>query len=451
MRPITPVRWSEGMFLRPHHFQQADLYQDARLAYHLRSLDPFHWGVARLRVDVDALENMLFRVLQCDVVLPDGLVVQVPDGAVLEEKSFQDEFAPTASSLGVFLAVRSLTSDEDLADRYTHATETRRDLLMRESEAPIDFLRARATLTFGQSAEDQRLVGHEAIKIAEIRRTGRTAPRFELSPHYFPPALSMHSTPGLVGAVSEIVERLSAASRVLGQHRRERGPEAIGYGVGDLEQLLARQMINQYVPALQHALANEHIHPWSVYGWLAELRGALTSFFPDEEAWSFPPYDHANLAGCFGPLCESIRKLLERLLPVHYVEIPLRREDFLFSSELDQSLFTRGTAWVLAVHGAVAEDALRKRLEGQAKVSSIADMRQLVGFADRGVPLRHLPVPPAEIPRYAGYVYFQLDLADRRWVRVKDGGSFAFYLADAEPDLESRLFVVLGRRERTPA
>jgi type VI secretion system protein ImpJ len=78
-------------------------------------------------------------------------------------------------------------------------------------------------------------------------------------------------------------------------------------------------------------------------------------------------------------------------------------------------------------------------------------MRQLVGFADRGVPLRHLPVPPAEIPRYAGYVYFQLDTADRRWVRVKDGGSFAFYLADAEPDLESRLFVVLGRRERTPA
>jgi type VI secretion system protein ImpJ len=75
-------------------------------------------------------------------------------------------------------------------------------------------------------------------------------------------------------------------------------------------------------------------------------------------------------------------------------------------------------------------------------------MVQLVNFADRGVPLRFTPVPPAEIPRYAGYVYFQVDVADRRWSRVKDAASFAFYLADADPDLEARLFVVLSQRDR---
>jgi type VI secretion system protein ImpJ len=450
MKTVTPVRWSEGMFLKPQHFQQADLYQDARLFYHLRTLNPFHWGVFKLRVDAEALENMLLRVEHCEAVLPDGLILDFPESVLLEEASFQDEFAATASSLGVFLAVRALDVDGAFVERFGQRGEARRDLLMRDNEGIIDFLIPQAKIVFAQSADDERLAGYESVKVCEIRRTGRTSPRFELSPQYFPPALSLHAAPGLVGAVNEIVERLCAASRVLGQHRRERGPEAIGYGVGDLEQLLARQMLNQYVPALQNSIANDCVHPYVVYGLLAELRGALTSYWPEEEAWSFPPYDHADLARCFGTLCEAIRRLLERLLPVHYLELVLTRDHFQFSTELEETVFARGNAYFLALHANVPEDALRKRIESQAKVSSVADMVQLVNFADRGVPLRFTPIPPAEIPRYAGYVYFQVDVADRRWSRVKDAASFAFYLADAEADMEARLFVVLSQRDRRP-
>jgi type VI secretion system protein ImpJ len=451
VKAIMPVRWSEGMFLKPQHFQQADLYQDSRLAYHLRALNPFHWGVFRLRVDVDALENLLFKVDQCEVVFADGLVVRFPEGALLEAASFQDEFPATADTLGVFLVTRRPSPDDGVVERFTARTQTCRDLLLRDNEAMIDFLMPRLKLVFGQRADDERLGGHEVVKVAEVRRTGRTSPRFEVSPHYIPPALSLHAAPQLLAIVNEIVEKLCAASRVLGQHRRERGPEAIGYGVGDLEQLLARQVINQFAPALQNAIVNESIHPYTVYGLLAELRGALTSFWPDEEAWEFPQYEHTDLAGCFGPLGESIRRLLDRLLPTHYLELPLRREGFQFSTDLDEQVFSRGVAYVLALQGKVSEEALRKRIETQAKVSSVTDMKQLVGFADRGVPLRFLEHPPAEIPRYAGHVYFQVDISDRRWARVKDGRAFAFHLADAEPDIEGRLFVVLGRGERRAA
>ena len=30
MKIVKPVRWKEGMFLRPQHFQQLDLYLEAR-------------------------------------------------------------------------------------------------------------------------------------------------------------------------------------------------------------------------------------------------------------------------------------------------------------------------------------------------------------------------------------------------------------------------------------
>ena len=103
--------------------------------------------------------------------------------------------------------------------------------------------------------------------------------------------------------------------------------------------------------------------------------------------------------------------------------------------------------WVLALQGGGGEEGLRPRLETKAKLTSIEHMRTLLNYADRGVPLRFLPQPPAEIPRYAGWAYFQVDTSDRLWARVREGGSFAFHLVDADPDLEARLFVVLADRE----
>jgi predicted component of type VI protein secretion system len=64
--------------------------------------------------------------------------------------------------------------------------------------------------------------------------------------------------------------------------------------------------------------------------------------------------------------------------------------------------------------------------------------------------LRYLALPPAEIPRYHGFLYFQVDIGDQRWAKVREAASFAFYLADAHPSIEGRLFVVLsGARERS--
>src|SRR5258706_7534503 len=195
-----------------------------------------------------------------------------------------------------------------------------------------------------------------------------------------------------------------------------------------------------------HALVNDGIHPYAAYGLLAGLRGALTSYFPDEDVTSFPAYDHADLGGCFTRLGDDVRRLLERLLPQHYVELPLARQDDRFSSPVDETLFARTVVWVLGLHG-LDEDAVRRRMN-DAKVTSIQDMPQLVNYASNGVPVRHVVQPPAQIPRYAGWTYFEVDVADSRWRRVKDDASFALHLVNAEPELEARLFAVLSERER---
>lgn len=446
MRTIAPVSWAEGMFLKPHHLQQADQFQDARLAYHVRALNAFHWGVAKLQVDVDALENMMFRLVACDVVMPDGLVVRMPDDAVVEERSFQDEFPPAAAALDVYLTVRALAGEAPGAERYAREIESRRDLLMRDNEASVEFLVPRAQLLFAAGSADERLAGLQWIKIAQVRRTGRQVPRFELVPSFVPAALCLQASAPLARAMTDVLERLVAASTTFGQFRRERGPEALGYGVGDLEQLLARVTINQFAPAFMHALLNDGIHPYAAYGLLAGLRGALTAYFPDEDVTAFPAYDHTDLGGCFARLGDDVRRLLERLLPQHYVEMPLSRQNETFSTQVDEGLFPRTGVWVLGLSG-LDEEAVRRRMN-DAKVTSVQDMPQLVNYASNGVPVRYVVQPPAQIPRYAGWTYFEVSSSHDLWKRIKDDASFALHLINAEPQLEGRLFAVLSERER---
>jgi len=450
MNPIGGVRWAEGMFLRPEHFQQNDLFQAAQRRYVAGILNPFPWGVRRIEVDVEALENEIFRILRCEQVFPDGLVFRYPEAGQVLEQSFKDAFAPTMESLGVYACVRTLGDRGGGKERFATHVEPRRDLFDPANEATIEFVIPRAELLFTNDPKDERLAGFEAIKVGEVRRTGRAAPRYELSRRYIPPVVSCDASTVLVSSIRQVYDQVCAASRTLSSHRRDRGAEGLAYGAGDLEQMLTLQMLNQFVAPMQHLLAHGGGHPFPVYGLLAQLRGALTTYSTEEDPFNFPEYSHVDLASCFLPMIESIRRLLEHLLPTHYEEITFQREGFNFSAPIEESLLKEGGPFVLALRGAGTLESLRKRIEAQAKISSIEDMRELVRFADRGVPTRYVEHPPAEIPRSSDYNYFLVESGDPRWKKIRDASNFCFYLADAEPELSVRLFVVLprGRRQR---
>jgi type VI secretion system protein ImpJ len=230
MTPPGAVRWSEGMFLRPHHFQQSDLFHSLQLRSLAGVVQPFSWGVSTLSIDVDALENEVLRIERCELILPDGLVVRYPEAGELTERSFKDAFAPTMDSLGAHACVRAYDERHGALRRYATRDEQRRDLYDPDSEATIEYVVPRVELVFTNNPQDERLAGFEAAKIAEIRRTGRAAPRYELSRRYIPPLVRCDASPVLAGAISQVHDQLCAASQVLGQHRRDRGAEGLAYG-----------------------------------------------------------------------------------------------------------------------------------------------------------------------------------------------------------------------------
>ena len=50
------VLWTEGLFLQPHHFQQADRYTESLIAGIARRTLPYSWGFSSLEIDEEALK-----------------------------------------------------------------------------------------------------------------------------------------------------------------------------------------------------------------------------------------------------------------------------------------------------------------------------------------------------------------------------------------------------------
>src|SRR5215510_3991925 len=108
MSQARNVIWTEGLFLTPHLFQQADRYRENLLHFRLKPITPFFWGVSELEIDRAGLPNGFFTLERCSGVMPDGLTVQIPDeDRGPEARSVKTFFAPAAETLDVYLAIQA--------------------------------------------------------------------------------------------------------------------------------------------------------------------------------------------------------------------------------------------------------------------------------------------------------------------------------------------------------
>ena len=65
------VIWSEGLFLKPTHFQQHDRYVEGFVEKRCRLLSSFSWGFDELNIDVDLLNQGKLSIKSARGVLPD--------------------------------------------------------------------------------------------------------------------------------------------------------------------------------------------------------------------------------------------------------------------------------------------------------------------------------------------------------------------------------------------
>ncbi|MGH0034579.1 MAG: type VI secretion system baseplate subunit TssK [Myxococcota bacterium] len=436
---LSPVAWTEGMFLRPQHFQHHDLYLEERLRHHIQTLDPFHWGVHELVVNEEALSDHRFEVLRLEAVLPGGAVVRYPGNCTIETR----EFDPSIERLDVHLGLRLMSNadanagsdgDGNREVRYRVRQENLPDLNRGGFEAPVEVQQQNLRLFFG--GEEENLEVHDSIKLARLVATGEIKAPFALAPRYCPPLLAVQSSQALTEEVAQIVAQIAAKVRVVAGRTST-------ISIADLPRMWMRYTLARMTPVLRHLLSTGETRPFDLYTALVETAGSLAAFNMMEPA-ELPEYKHDDLFGCFGELIEFLDGQLTEAVPDRFKEVTLEYDSaqhFYVTTELNTDDVDPRNLFFLGVKADLEAAELAKRVVDEGKAGSVGNVKIAMRMNIAGLPIEHLAAAPTEIAARAGYQYFTLDPHGPKWSKVREDFSLALSIPKVE-SADVRLYVV---------
>ncbi|HLG17555.1 MAG TPA: type VI secretion system baseplate subunit TssK [Blastocatellia bacterium] len=448
MSRYRKILWDEGMLLTPHHFQQWDNYHEELLNARLSSLAPYEWGILDLQVNREAVANGFFELLRCNAVMPDGLLVSIPQtDPAPSARPVEGHFDPAADRLDVHLAVPARRvgainfqlngSDGGAMVRYALDAGAMPDETTGDNERQIGYARGNLRLLFG----DEMREGYSSIKIAELERT--PTGQLTLSENWIPPALNVGASTWLVNLLRQLVEILITKSGTLSEQRRQRAPSLADLTTSEVAVFWLLHTVNSAIPHLAHLFRTRVVHPERLYTRMAELAGELMTFVSERHPKDIVRYDHTDLYTTFSQLGAEIRELLETVIPTRCVAIPLEnvRKSLYLGRVLDEQLLKEAT-FFLGARAQMPEGRLIELVPRIIKIAARDVIDAVVASALPGVTLTHASPAPAPIPVRVGFHYFGLDSVGPYWDTIRGSKTIAIYVPDEFPDVKLELYAI---------
>ncbi len=463
--PRRPVFWYQGLFLQPQHFQHADLFTQSLLSPLRQYLQPYFWGVCRLRVNETALREGTFDLAEGEFIFQDGTWVSLAGNGRVKPRSFND-LAAREDRLTVYLGLRKWKDDRpnvasltgrdlpsDVDRRFVSGPETHEssDLYQQGPAAQLKLLDYVLRLFWEMETE-----GAGEFHLLPIARLTLDTRQPALCRDFVPPLVTTGASVAVLDTIRSIQGLLYSRCRLLDIHK-EREALAGSQSGSHLTSFLALRSLNRYIPILSHMAEAIDLHPWHFYGVLRQLVGELSSFSEQYDALGrlkdgserMAPYDHGNLGHCFQAAALAHRR---------DARWPHRR-----NGNLDR--ISKGKATIsgerfrrislvpnTTTTSSSGPGESRQKLVDMAghvvKLGADEEIELLMSRALPGVRIEPVkgPVPGlAEVPHV---INMRADTSSRSWDEVRKRRTICLYWKDAPADMAVAL-VIARRHEGT--
>ena len=444
----SKVIWKEGMFLQPHHFQQAERYLLNSFHAALLSHSPHWYGITELEIDKDAISNGLFSVTRCSGMLPDGVAFSMPkEDPPPAARSFTDHFAHDQQSLDVYLAlplvaegkanVVSSALEGQAAARFRSRTVSVGDEVLGAQRKEIDVGAYNFVLLFA----DESLDNHASFQVGKLARNQSGS--VELVPSFVPPLLSIGASPFMLSVLRSLLELLLAKITSLSQGRRQVEGGFAEFTGGEETPFRLLQTLNTFTPLLTHYHSFPSVHPYEVFCLVTQFAGALCTFSSEVSIRNLPRYDHANLSATFAALVKILRTVLEADIQAGCVPVPIEQiNQATFVCKIPDEKLLSVAKFFLGVSAKVQEKELVVGALQRIKMCSRNRLDLLISSAVPGLPLKHTLHPPQGLSTKPGFVYFSLDQQGDFWNQIKATGNIAFYFPNNYPELKMEMLAL---------
>lgn len=442
MKQVHKIVWTEGMFLRPHHFQQSENYLEHIIRSWGMTQQEHYWGFISLDIDESALRLGNIALNAASGIMPDGSFFSF-SGA--EEAPRPLKIADGKNTTNVMLALPvyragsrevAFTDSADSLARYVaYETEVEDMNTISVGSAEVQFGQMRLHLL----PESELTADWCAIGVLRILEKSADN-SLKIDANYIPPTLSCQGNPLLNTFVTDILGLLQQRSQQLGQRLVQTGRG----GISETSDFMMLQLINRYVGITHHAHQRNQYPPERLFAeWLA-LACELMTFSPVRIAGeALPIYDHDDLATCFGALMNGLRQGLSIVFEENAIQLPLiERSHGLNIATIPYANMVKEFGFVIAVNADIPTDTLRTHFPAQLKVAPVNSIRDLVQLQLPGIGLRSMPAAPRQLPYHAGYSYFELESGGELWKKLSQSGAFALHLAGDFPGLNMEFWAI---------
>lgn len=444
MSSFTKVVWSEGLFLRPQHFQQQERYFERYIDIRSHALRGHGWGFLQLELEKDLLAIGKLGLRGAAGVFPDGTPFRLPEDHPLPTPldvgpQLRDQVVYLATPLRSAAALDTARdgSSEGAIRHQVGQFEARDTTTTSTTTAVVEVAELSTRLLPASELSD----GFARIPVAHVIEV-RADRQVVLEQRFIPTVLDARTAPRLATFMTEVVGKLHQRGEALAA----RATGAARGSTAELADFLMLQTVNRYEPLLAHLADAAQLHPEDLYRICLTAAGELSTLTTTaRRPPPLGPYRHERLRESFEPVMAAINAALTAIIEQTALQIPIEPRKFGIHVAMvpERSLF--GSAvFILAARADLPAEELRRRFPTQTKIGPAEKIRDLVNLQLPGLPVQPLPVAPRQIPFHAGYVYFELDQTHEMWSQLKSSAGIALHVSGEFPGLGLELWAVRG-------
>lgn len=435
----SKVVWSEGLFLRPHHLQQNDRYLEHYVDTRVGRITPYPWGFYDFEIDHDVAQQNKFALRRAAGVLPDGTPFDLPGVSPLPAAITVPEKAAGKLVWLMMPQASANTREVDAAEsqsaaRYTVGTETYIDSTSSlRVEEDLDIAHPRLSYEI-RDTEKPGFTGIPVARVVEV-----TDKAVVLDEKFAPPVLATLAHPVVAGWVDRVIGWVDTKLAELSRYAAD---PSSGGGLMGVDYFML-QMLNREIPVLRHMRGSKYIHPERLFEEFLRLAGELATYSSRERlASEYPDYDHNRLAEVFAPVLADIQRYLNvdvgRAIRLDITE---RSRNAFVAAVRDRNLF-RDATFVLEVSADRVLTEIQHQFPAMFKVGPNTKMNEIVNAHLPGIPLVHIPTPPAQIRAISNHVYFYLDRKSPLWPEFSSASGIGMHFSGDWPELQLVLWAV---------
>lgn len=446
--PLDSARviWSDGLFIRPHHFQQLERHFEHLVERRFAASEPADFGFLKIEVDTSLLRQGKVHVAAAVGVFPDGTPFELPaEECILRPFDVPEGTRDQIVYLNVVLqraAARTVSLEKfDAAGRRMRYVALDARVVDSSSrganEADVKVGALHLQIDVVDAGDGGECSSMPIARILERRADGEVV----LDEKFIPPLLHV----GAHRVARQWLDELAGIvrQRAAALAARLSGPAT--RGVGEFSDFMMLVLCNRYDPLIAHLRELSPLHPLVMYRELLKFAGECSTYGRENRLPpAFPPYSHVALDASMAPVIDEIRRALSKVIGESAVQIPLEMvRPGLYRALINDDRLIASAQFVLAVGADVERGHLKSVVSTQVKIGPTESLRDLVTLNLPGIGLESLPVAPRQMPYVASQSYFELDpTAASMWKAIQVSRALGIYVPGSLPGAELQLWAI---------